>query len=160
MNSKVRKVFTLGVILCMVLALCNGCRKNAGIQFEFGDINDFSTKVLDEHPTVTILIKTKDELEQFCDDSGIIYNGVKYDETFFSHSALLIFFFVNESTMISVNIDNLMVGNDTLTINITRRVPQAGYVDEVEYCSYVFEINQRVVTNINNINVSKIDKNK
>ena len=62
--------------------------------------------------------------------------------------------------MISIHIDSLTVGNDTLTINITRRVPRAGYVDEVEYRSYVFEINQSVVADINNINVSKKDKNK
>jgi len=160
MNSKIRKIFTLGVIFSMVLVFFTGCRKNTGIHFEFGDIANFSTEVHDEHPTVTILIKSTDELKQFCDDSGIIYKGEKYDEAFFSHSALLIYFFVNESTMISIHIDNLTVGNDTLTINITRRVPRAGYVDEVEYCSYVFEINQSVVADINNINVSKKDKYK
>lgn len=160
MNSKIKKIFTLGVMVSMAFGFFTGCRKNTGIQFDFGDIGDFSTEALDEHPTVTILVKSTDELKRFCDESGIIYKGEKYDEAFFSNSALLIYFFVNESTMISIHIDSLTVGNDTLTINITRRVPRAGYVDEVEYRSYVFEINQSVVADINNINVSKKDKNK
>lgn len=144
----------------MAFGFFAGCGKNTGIRFDIGDIGNFSTEALDEHPTVTKLIKSADELQRFCDESGIIYKGDKYDEAYFSDSALLIYFFVNESTMISIHIDSLTVDNETLTINITRRVPRAGYIDVEQYHSYVFEINQGDVANINNIMVSKKDKNK
>lgn len=160
MNLKIKKIFVLGVMISMTFGFFTGCGKNTGIHFDFGDIGDFSTETLDEHPTVTKLVKSADELQRFCDESGIIYKGEKYDEAFFSDSALLIYFFVNESRLISIHIDSLTVYNETLTINITRRLPRGGYIDEEEYHSYVFEINQGDVADINNIQVSKKDKNK
>ncbi len=160
MNSKIKKIFTLGVMVSMAFGFFTGCGKNTGIRFDFGDIGNFSTEALDEHPTVTKLIKSADELQGFCDESGIIYKGEKYDEAYFGESALLIYFFVNESAMISINIDSLTVDNDTLTINITRRVPRAGYIDEEQYHSYVFEINRGDVVDITNTNVSIKDKYK
>lgn len=160
MKIKIKNIFALGVIIFMVIGIFTGCGKNTCIRFDFGDIGDFSTESLDEHPTVTKLIKSEDELQQFCDDSGIIYIGKKYDEAFFRESALLIYFYVNESTMIDIHIDSLAVDNETLTINITRHVPRAGYIDEVKNHSYIFEINQSNVADINNILVSKKDKNK
>lgn len=151
-------------MVIMALGLFTGCEENTEIgtriQFYCGDIGNFSTEALDSHPIVTKLVKSADELQRFCDESGIIYKGEKYDEAFFSDRALLIYFFNNESTMISIHIDSLTVNNETLTINITRRVPRAGYIDEVENRSYVFEINQGDVADINNIHVSKKDKYK
>lgn len=160
MNLKIKKILALGAIVVMAFGFFTGCGKNTGIQFDFGEVGNFSTEALDEHPIVTKLIKTADEFKRFCDESGIIYKGEKYDEAFFSDSALLIYFFINESTMISIHIDSLSVDNETLTINITRRVTRAGYIDEEQYHSYVFEINQDDVANISNILVSKKDKNK
>ena len=69
MNSKIKKIFTLGVMVSMAFGFFTGCRKNTGIQFDFGDIGDFSTEALDEHPTVTKLVKSTDELKRFCDES-------------------------------------------------------------------------------------------
>jgi uncharacterized membrane protein (UPF0127 family) len=57
--------------------------------------------------------------------------------------------------MISIQIDSLTVDNETLTINITRCVPKAGYIDEEQNRSYVFEINQGDVADINIVLVSK-----
>jgi hypothetical protein len=160
MNSKIKKIFELGVMVSMTFGFFTGCEKNKVIPFDFGDIGNFSTEALDEPPTVTKLIKSSDELKLFCEESGIVYKGEKYDETFFNDSALLIYFFVNESSMIGIQIDSLTVDNETLTINITRRVPRGGYIDEEQYLSYAFEIKQDDAADINNINVSKKDINK
>jgi hypothetical protein len=97
MNSKIKKIFTLGVMVSMAFAFFMGCGKNTGIRFDFGDVGNFSTEALDEHPTVTKLVKSADELQQFCHENGITYEGEKYNEAYFNDSALLIFFLLTRA---------------------------------------------------------------
>lgn len=160
MAKKFKKLLLLGVMLIMALGLF-ACGKNAGIQFTIGDVGDFSTEALYEHPTITKLVKSVDELQQLCDESGVIYTGEKYDESYFNEKAIIVYSFAIPSTMMSVQIDSLKVDSKTLIINTTRFVPKSGiWIDVEAYRFYVLEVNQGDIAQIEKVQISQKDKNK
>jgi len=154
-----KRIVALGVMLVMLFGFA-GCSGGKGIWFIIGDIGDFSAEAPEEHPVITKLIKSVNELQRFCDESGIRYGGEKYDESYFNEKALLVYSFVNESISITIHIDSLKVDNETMTINITRRVPRGGQLDAVAYRFYAFEVNQSDIAKIDDIQISRKDKYK
>jgi hypothetical protein len=102
-----------------------------------------------------------DELQQLCDESGVIYTGEKYDESYFNEKAIIVYSFAIPSTMMSVQIDSLKVDSKTLIINTTRFVPKSGiWIDVEAYRFYVLEVNQGDIAQIEKVQISQKDKNK
>jgi len=154
-----KRIVTLGVMLVMMVGFV-GCGGGNGIQFNIGDVGDFSTEAFDEHPIITKLVKSVDELQQLCDESGITYTGEKYDETFFVDKAIIVYaFWFNPHKTFELN--KIQISDNKIVIHTTIYTQKGmNYPAVTSYTFGCYEVNKTDLMNATEIQINTKNKTK
>lgn len=154
-----KKILILGVAIIMAFGLV-ACGGGKNIAFNIAE-SGVSAEGMETHPTVTKLIKSVGELEQLCNETGLISDGQKYSAAWFEGKALIILSFIEESSSINNQVDGVKVQNETVVVNIIRRVPKNGILLGAEkYEFFLIEVGQADIAQTNTVEISRTNKNK
>ena len=160
-GQMLKKTLTMGVMVIMSLSLTLGLAacgvKDTGIWYFVNNEHGFSTDGLDEHPTITKLVKSVDELQQLCDESGITYTGKKYDEAFFVDKAIIVRAFWY-SPYVTSELNKIQIVDNMVTFYITTYTPKEDYPAIVSFGIGCYEVNKADLSNANEVQI--ITKNK
>lgn len=154
-----KRILLVGALLLMIFG-CTACKNGEKISFEIAKDIGFLTEGLETHPTITELIKSVGDLEQLCDQSGLTLKTQQYNDLFFNDKALIIIAFIEESSSIDNQIDNVKLQDEKLIVNVTRLIPKGTLLGVTKNEFFVIEVNQTDVTQINNIEILRKNKNK
>ena len=163
MLKKTLGLVITGVMVIMALSITLGLAgcgdKNTGIWYIANNEHGFSTDGLDEHPAIKKLVKSVDELQQICDESGITYTGEKYDEAFFVDKAIILRSF-EASPYITQELNKIQIVDGIVTFYITAYTPKGSYPAVVSAFFGCYEVNKADFQNATEILINTKNKTK
>ena len=152
----VRKTILL-LLLFVTLFLLVGCSNVTKIRFNVE--SGFYTNDFENHPSLTKLVKSRDELQLVCDEYELINESPKYNEDYFKERAIILLSFSDKSIAITHQIE-CVIKDGKLIVNLICIVPSGNLPTAVKHCSYLIEVEQGDVEEISDVRVNRSEKTK
>ena len=159
-KKMLKKILTLGVMVIMAFGLFAGCGGDKGIWFFVNPEHGFSADGLDEEPTILKLVRSLDELQQLCNETGITYDGEKYDEAFFVDKAIIIcaYWFDPHKTY---ELNKIQISDNKIVIHTTIYTQKGmNYPAVSSHAFGCYEVNKADLLNATEIQINTKNKTK
>lgn len=163
MKAIFKRALMLGLMALMAFSAAVGMAgcgdKDNGIGFFVNPGHGFSTEGLDNPPVILKLVKSVDELQELCDESGITYEGTKYDEAFFAEKAIIVraFWF---SPYVTSELNKILITDGIVTIYITTYEPKDDYPAVVSHTIGCIEVNKADLSDASEVQINITNKYK
>ena len=172
MKASFKRALMLGLMAFMALLVAvsmTGCgEKDSGGKDNGGKDNGIWFFVNPDHgffdggkeqPMILKLVKSVDELQELCDESGITYGGAKYGEAFFAEKAIIVraFWF---SPYVTSELNKIQIADGIVTIYITTYEPKSAYPGVASYAISCIEVNKADLSDASEIQINTTYKFK
>jgi len=162
MNRKIKKIILVCIVLIMGLSGCGGSSDS----IEFKVIEDafspadlvFGFSILDELEEE--LVRTESELHQLVDDYDLILDMVRYNEEFFTHSAIILIYFIGGVGNMDANINAVRVQDGLLEIHRTRYIPRGWHASVTRHVFTIIEVSQIDIIGVTEVQIVVIERNE
>jgi len=115
-----KRICLVGLMLIMVLFFLVGCI-DKGIEFNVVNMIQFTIDEEDYYdPVLPKIIKSVDELQQFCGKNKLIYIGDRYNEEFFEDNVVIIQKIPVETNFKPEKVNKIKVEDGAIVIHIIR----------------------------------------